>query len=115
MQPVHSGRRTHEEVDCCGLLQVFAKGGPDFLWDLEDSMAWEVWSWSWRMESSWSGGEGGENRLDRPGIKGSGCSLGEEMAGLNSFYCLVVHIERVTQIFLAMISSRLGLSHPLRA
>lgn len=38
------------------------------------------------MESSWSGGEGGESCLDRPSSR-------EEMAGLNSFYCIVVYME----------------------
>lgn len=46
VQPMHSGRQTREEVNCCGLLQVFAKGGPGSLWDLQDSVEWEVWSWS---------------------------------------------------------------------
>lgn len=39
---MHSGGRRIAAV----LLQVFAKGGPGLLWDLENSVAWEVWSWS---------------------------------------------------------------------
>lgn len=94
LQPEHWGRRTRDEVDPCGLLQVFAKGGPDFSWDLEDSAAWEVWSWSGQGGKQLLVRRGGmESRLDRLRIKVSGYSRGGRNVRAEPLYCIVVYIE----------------------